>query len=1006
MRVILVLLKFVVLCGLPLLTVAQNVQVQFKNITFENGISDNRVDHVFQDDKGFLWLSTRLGIEKYNGKTTTTYKLLEESIEVNDFLQDKDGNIWVATTRGLYLLNRTKDRFELWQSESEDFNNHLDSNILCIVQLDNGSFLCGSATGDMLLFSSEEKSGKIVFHMSSLKGRSGQNRATYMFKSEDNTVWIGTFHGDLWEYRNGEFLHSSFKQAKNTTTINSLTMDKNENLWLGTNGNGLFRYHTTSMETRHFTARNEVDNTTVNNNIILSLHTCDKGYVWIGTDGGGLNLFNNQKKAFTYFLSDNSNIFSISDNAILDISPGKDGLIWTGTVHGGVSYFKNTLNIFNVPPSTLKVDARNKQGSRILQTKTGELWITAGRNGLRRYNPKTGETKIYKDDPNNSNDLSGNNVLSLFEDDFGRIWIGTFYGGLNIYDPKSNTFLNAEKQYSSRGIFDIVKDKNGNIWVGSNYGIRVYNADLKIVKTYDPSSNTGLSNNAVTALYKDIKGDMWVGTAKGLNVLKNGKFKSYLTIKDDSTSLSGNRILSLAENSDLSLLVGTYGNGLNRYDRSDDNFHKIDLGPELKSGFIYGIVADMEDNIWCSTNLGLSKIGPDFKIVSFGRNDGIPPFNNGKATLGTDGNMYFAGSFGLSYFKAEDLVKHESGNPILFFNRVTIINTDGQKEIDWGTKHVSELQDGHLTLPPDNVLFSIGFSTSNYWNPKHNVYSYKLDGLHTQFQNIGNQELLTFSNLKPGDYKLIIKVNDINGNQNVHTASMLISVTASFWEKPWVKALMFFALILAIFSIYAWRITTVKNQKRKLELLVDQKTTEIKLQNEKVLSKNMDLLNATKTNQLLKQKQLENELDFKTNELTNHTLREVHKNYLLNKIKHEITKEAKQVDNNKNLKSIISLIDDSLNFDKDWDDFYNLFNEVHPDFIAVLKTNYQDITDRETRLCALIRLNFSSQDIATLFGISVSSVKVARHRLRKKIGIKDQQGFHGFFDDLMKNRTS
>jgi len=183
--------------------------------------------------------------------------------------------------------------------------------------------------------------------------------------------------------------------------------------------------------------------------------------------------------------------------------------------------------------------------------------------------------------------------------------------------------------------------------------------------------------------------------------------------------------------------------------------------------------------------------------------------------------------------------------------------------------------------------------------------------------------------------------------------------------------------------------------------LVTTKTEEVKKQQDQVYQSRIALLNAEKENQKLSQKKLRNELNFKTEELTNYTLRTIHKNHLLTEIKDNLIVETKEdVPKKKNLKKIVNLIDDSLMLDTDWENFYNLFNQIHTTFIKNLKSYCPKLSDREVRLCALIKLNFNSQHIATLFGISLSSVKVARHRLRKKLNISENQSFEDFFENL------
>ncbi|UJH90406.1 hypothetical protein LZ575_16430 [Antarcticibacterium sp. 1MA-6-2] len=168
----------------------------------------------------------------------------------------------------------------------------------------------------------------------------------------------------------------------------------------------------------------------------------------------------------------------------------------------------------------------------------------------------------------------------------------------------------------------------------------------------------------------------------------------------------------------------------------------------------------------------------------------------------------------------------------------------------------------------------------------------------------------------------------------------------------------------------------------------------------------MDLLKAENENEKLKQRNLLSELIYRKEELTNNTLRNVHKNNLLAIIKEALKKEINRDPNLKNnLKEIIENIDDSLSLDKDWEAFYHLFGQVHPTFIEDLKISCSKLSDRDIKLCALIKLNFSSQHIATLFGISLSSVKVARHRLRKKLDIPEDVSFDDFLEKKILDRS-
>ena len=238
---------------------------------------------------------------------------------------------------------------------------------------------------------------------------------------------------------------------------------------------------------------------------------------------------------------------------------------------------------------------------------------------------------------------------------------------------------------------------------------------------------------------------------------------------------------------------------------------------------------------------------------------------------------------------------------------------------------------------------------------------------------------------------------------NISHPTITITVLPTFWQKAWVRVVLVLIGILLVLLFIKWRLATIKRQQQHLELLVASKTEEVKAQQEKAHQSEITLLTVEKENQKLNQQKLLEELNFKTEELTNYTLRTVHKNNLLNQIKDNLLQETKGSTIKKsNLKKIVDLIDDSLMLDEDWENFYHLFNQIHTTFIKNLKDYCPQLSDREIRLCALIKLNFMSQHIATLFGISLSSVKVARHRLRKKLKIKESENFKDFFETILR----
>ena len=968
--------------------------IKFQNISYENGISNNRVNNIIQDRDGFLWFSTRIGIDKYNGLTARTYLLPSERVEVNTLLQDKSDRIWAATTRGLFYYDPEKDNFERWSSSDTSIDHYLESGIPDLLEMGDGNLWCTTTNGAIISLSPDHQKGTLVHQIPKDGANRDTDYATDLLLDENGNIWIATGKGKLWVYTDTEFNATGF--TGNTAHINTLGMDREGYLWIGTNGNGLFKYDTAKKTTVHYLESNRANSKGISNNIVLDILVDGNNRVWIGTDGGGLNLYLREENAFYVFMQNTYYDYPIADNSILDIYEGADKVIWLGTVHGGVSYFKDHILIHHVPPPDIAFNQMDEQGSQILEASNGDIWITAGRNGLRRYDIRTGKVSVFIDDPQNDADLSGNNILSLHEDDLNRIWIGTLRGGLNIYDTKNNTFLSAEDKFNCTSIFAMEKDRDGNIWVGTDTGIKIYSPELKIVKTYHTDTERNLNSNHISSLYKDIKGDMWVGTTLGLSVFKKDTVLSYRSDKTDPHTLSGDRVISIAEDDDLSILIGTYGYGLNRYHRGSDRFTRIGKAEGLEANVIGGIFLDRDRNIWCSTNLGLSKILSDGTIENYNAQHGVQSFSGGSAIISKDNFIFMGGHIGLTYFKASELKPNNTAPPKVFFTSGRVLGEQGSREIRLENK-----ANDHITLKPGDELLSVHFSSSDYWTPKDNDYAYLLEGLHKEWQIIGNIQLLTFSNLNPGEY--LLKINSVQniGQDDTSMARIGITVLPSLWQRTWVRLLIVLFGAFSVVLFINWRLSQANRQKKRLRLLVESKTEEIKAQQIKVHQGEIALLKIEKENQELNQKKLKEDLNFKTEELTNYTLRTVHKNNLLNEIKNSLLVEIKEGTPRKaSLDKIVSLIDDSLILDGDWENFYNLFNQINTNFIPNLRNYCPQLSDREIRLCALIKLNFNSQHIATLFGISLSSVKVARHRLRKKLNIAENISFEEFFETL------
>lgn len=972
---------------------AQTNILRFKRVTSQQGLSENGVTAVMQDDNGRLWVANKIAINSFDGETAKVYHVGQNN-NINQFFEDKNRNIWAATQHGIYVFDKNKDSFVKLKSNHKKRNKLFASNVFCIVSTKQNELLISGANDFLVKLKIDRKARVIDSSIQFLNKPKKYGNLTKIVKGPDATFWLATDRGEVLIMKNDVISESAFVKSGNGLLINDLAMDNFGNLWVATNGNGLFRYNIDNKTTKHFYKEDNAPQQSINNNIVTKLYAEGKN-LWIGTDGGGLNLYAQDKEVFNYYTYDFGNEFSISDNSIIDIQPGLNNVILLGTVHGGISMFRNNYKIQNVPAKNLKFLTQDPQGSRVMEDSYKNIWLSAGRTGLRRYNPKTKSLTIFSAKGSDSG-FRGNIVLSLFEDNNKRIWVGTLREGVNIYDLKQDRFIDFKQGKDFKGVFSITHDEQGNIWVGHRKGISIFNKDLKLIQLLTKQSS---NSNQIICLYKDTKGNMWVGTTDGLfKYEKKDKgfvMRTYKHKDKEVNSLSSSSILSIGESQDSSILVGTYGHGLNKYVKETGKFERLASGNKIKGGIIRGILKDHQKNIWLSTNAGLTKMDSKGEITNYGITEGIFPFNGGAASLDSSGKILMAGVFGLSYFKPDKL-QFKNYCPPVYFTSIKAVN--GEKESIYS---FSEFANDTVVVKPDTKLLNINFASSELYSKNSIEYQFLMVGLDDNWQNLGGQNKISFSNLDPGKYQLRVRATNNSKLWDSKYTTLYIIVKPSFWQRPLVRGLLLLVVISMFVVVYRLRTSVIEKQKIKLQKMLDLKTIEVKEQEQRISQSKISMLEIEKQNQGLRQKKLQDELNFKINELTNNSLRSMHKNNLLNDIKDKLKTElkSKTIDRN-NLEAIVDHINDSFILDADWESFYTLFNQVHPTFIKELKRQYPALSEREIRLCTLILIDFSSQHMATLFGISLTSIKVARHRLRKKLNIPTGESVKNFMLDL------
>lgn len=878
---------------------AKSQEFKFDHLNTNDGLSQGTVNCVYQDKKGFVWIGTNDGLNRYDAYSFRVYKTNPNdtlSISGNAIVsiaEDSASNLWIATrNNGLNYYNRRKDIFIRYQHNPAN-NKSLSSNNLKRVVADRkGNVLVATLGGGLNVLDDKTGNFAVYKHSDSDPASIGDNYVFCIQDDGDGKFWIGSECGsvDLFDLKNGTFKKYKFKDSfkKFGWDIGvSLMKDRSGNLWIGTNGNGLFNLNINSGEVKEI----NMAGNGFTSNIITSLCQYNDN-VLIGTDGGGIHIWNSAKSAFTHLTSDLGNAKGLSNNAIYCMYTDRSNSLWIGTFQGGLNIYNASK--FKFRHYTQQIGKANTLSNKsvlaIFQDKDENIWIGTDGGGVNLFNRLQSSFTTYNADPNSSGAISGNVVKSIFQDHLGNIWMGTYASGLNLFDPKTKRFrhyINRKEDASSLGhnnVWVIFEDSRNDLWLGlMGGGLDKMDRDAGTFTHFvSGESKQGLSSNNVKTLFEDKQGNFWVGTeGGGLNKFdrSSGTFVSFLNNPRDPASIPDNDIRALVQSGDGTFWIGT-ANGLAIFDYKIGKFIYSPINDSLPNKVINGILEDTRGNLWISTNKGLSCYNAKTKSVrNYDTEDGLQgndfnytslfksPFNN---------EMYFGGTNGFNVFDPGDI----NDNTFLPEVLITGLNIMG-KEVGAGDtinkrvilkQPITETE--LLVLSHRENNFELEFAALSFTSPQKNQYQYMMEGVDNDWvKTSANKRVASYMNLSPGTYLFKVRASNNDGKWSDIVTVLKIRIKAPWW-KTWIFRI--FVMILLAGGIYfaiKIRMKSVEHQKQKLEQAVENRTRELKqmirlirekseklFQTGSVLSQKAEILSSGVDYQINAAEQIENDL--------------------------------------------------------------------------------------------------------------------------------------------------
>jgi len=828
-------------------TRGQESDLKFRNLTIDQGLSNNYVTAIHKDAKGFVWVGTYNGLNRYDGydfKTIvsngeaelklsgniincifedskgilwvgtmgnglncfdtekneiTVYK--HDSLSANsicsdhifDMEEDAEGNIWIATGGGLSMYDPSTQTFLNYTF----VNSNLKTNNLVCLAVDGDELWIGTYGKGIYILDINTKQMRHFDHVET-------NHALDIYKASNGLIWIATDDQGLITFNpktnvNEQFL---FKKGEynfiNNRFPNKIKEDSNHTIWITTDRGGLYTFNPKDSIFHHYT-NNPALNESLVSDALTHILIDNNNMLWIGTYDKGVCLSNLNQRSLIHKSHEFNNPHSISDIDVNCIFEDSDGQIWIGTENG---LNRCDTNFVVTNKYFANAGLPDNVCLAITESSNGEIWIGSYTGGLSIYNKKMDSFRYFRKPPDGQNGISSDFIRSVYEDSFGLMWIGTIRGGVDVYNPSNDTFINYPNTFTQ--------------------------------KKYLNSSN-------VLSIREDSESNMWLVTyGGGVNVFdrKSGTFRYLSNISGQDNSLSSDHATCQLFDSNGDYWVGT-NNGLNKLNPDKKTFTRFFIADGLACNSITGIVEDDRKNLWISTQNGLSVYHiPTDVFTNYYKEDGLQEnvFHYNAITKLKNGSIVCGGSNGLNIISASvELQKRQPQKVVitglsLFNNKVNFgVDSDGRVLHDGPIEKTQE-----INLAYKDKLFAISYSTLEYNNPKQTKYKYKIDELHDEWIHLGSKNTISFHNLRPDYYTFRIKSITVGGAFESDETILYLNIRPPFYRQSWFYVFCTTLIAILVFLLLYARHKTIQKQQRVLAKLVNAKTKELSLANKKL----------------------------------------------------------------------------------------------------------------------------------------------------------------------------
>lgn len=828
---------FIIMLALPLAACAQYL---FKTLDAKDGLTSSQVNCILKDGRGYMWFGTSAGLYRYDGYIFHEFQSdsqdgssLPDSY-INTIQESLDGNLWIGTATGYCVYNPQTETFE--RDMRQVFAKMNIDHVPSIVYIDrhkniwgaipNKGVVCfnmqqqllyefgytdditGVPQGDVCSISECRDGALIIYddgrivccdvmhqqhtvwatnviaerklrHSNTLRAFADQMDNIWLYGQ--GTLFLYNKNTNTWDTNIGDNLGLTTSGVDNS--VHGIGADRNGNIWIGTDQNGLIRMNVNTRIMEPVQPRNINEGQWKKDVVrIQSIYVDDTDLLWVGTEKSGVAYHGDHIYRFQSQLI--GDITAIAEDA--------SGRVWYGTSDKGLLDYDGRL-------ASIKV-------SCITTTPDGSLWVGSKSNGLTRI--KNGVTTIYSHVNDSIKTLIDDHINALCTDKVGNLWIAT-NGGLQVFNPNTNsfsTYTQQNRKLTTNTITSLFYAKGNILFIGTSEGLILMNLSTSEMRHLigNTTALKKFTNNYITQVFQDSRELLWIGTREGINVLNlNTDDLSYLTEKQ---GLCNNNICAIAEDNKHNIWVTT-SNGVSR----------IVVQRDREEGkFTYG-------------------------LYNYDTRDGLQSneFNIGAIITKKDGNVQFGGLYGINW-TSQDADEDSKSLPRVMLTQLFI----GEEEIRIGHEYGGKViltqalnESTQLNFEHNQNTFTIKFAAGNYNQSERLSFKYWMEGLdHDWKTGDALSHGVTFHKLGSGTYKLHVMAISADGSVS-NQERVIEIIIAPHWLLSWWMIVAYAVTIIII--LYIWRIgiRQVKEIKARKNAVIDQ----LKVQREEIKAASDDL---------------------------------------------------------------------------------------------------------------------------------------------------------------------